>query len=261
MGSQCERYAGVLQESFADSEYDKWGFIMLILRLIAAAIVAAGMLATPAMATTFIFKSGGAFLDTPTGNVEMNCGTVGADLCTGDYALGFDYSKDGVNFNATAYQYTDDTYAARDATLLIQDITPENSGLGAFSEDDIQNDQTQFGSLESIEFVFDGMVSLTNIEFNAGDDQDCSSGSLTEGPCGDFDLWIDGLYFATLTAVDFLTDVFTGTTFEFRATTPGAGFVIAQLEVINEVPIPGAIPLFFAGLAGLGFVSRRRKRR
>jgi hypothetical protein len=233
---------------------------MMIFRVCIAAVAATGLLTAPAQATTFIFKSGGAFLDTPTGNVANDCGTVGFDFCTADNSLGLSYSKDGVNFTAWAYQYTDDTYASRAATLLIQDITPENSGLGAFSEDDIHNDQTQFNSLESIEFIFDGPVLISNIEFNAGDDQDCSAGTLTEGPCGDFDLWIDGLFVATMTAVDLLTDVLMGTTFEFRAVTPDAGFVIAQLEVISDVPIPGAIPLFLAGMAGLGFSARKRRR-
>ena len=118
-------------------------------------------------------------------------------------------------------------------------------------------DQTQFDSGEAIEFVFNTAVNLTNIEFNSGDDNDCS-GPNTEGPCGDFDLYIDGIFHATITAVDLLTDVFFGTTFEFRAVTPGAGFTIAQFEV-SDVPIPGAIPLLLSGLAGLGFASRRRK--
>ena len=230
---------------------------MFNFRLFAAAAAATGFLAGPAQATTFIFKSGGAFMDTPTGNVANDCGTVGVDLCTADDSLGFTYSKDGVSFTAWAYQYADNTYASRDATLLIQDITPENSGLGAFSENDFNNDQTQFNSLESVEFVFGTSVSISNIEFNAGDDPDCS-GPATEGACGDFDLWIDGMFVATMTAVDLLTDVLTGTTFEFRAVTPGAGFVIAQFELVSEVPIPGAIPLFLAGLAGMGVAVRKK---
>ncbi|WP_425409277.1 VPLPA-CTERM sorting domain-containing protein [Hyphococcus sp.] len=36
-----------------------------------------------------------------------------------------------------------------------------------------------------------------------------------------------------------------------------AEFLIAE---INEVPIPAALPLFFAGIAGLGFASRRKTR-
>jgi len=231
---------------------------MTTFRLIAAAVAAAGFLTAPANATTFIFKSGGGFLDTPTGNVAMDCGTLGADLCTDDDPTGFTYSKDGVEFTATAFTYTDNTYASRNATQLIQDISPANSGLAALSEADELQDQTQFDSLEAIEFVFNAAVYLTNIEFNAGDDNDCEGGPLAEGPCGEFDLYIDGMYFDTLTAVNLLTTVFFGTTFEFRAVTPGAGFTIAQFE-ISDVPIPGAIPLLLSGLAGLGFAARRKK--
>lgn len=230
---------------------------MTTLRIFAAAIAAAGFMAAPASAATFIFKSGGAFLDTPTGNVAMDCGTVGVDYCTDNDAAGFNYSKGSIDFNATAYTYTDASYMTRSATQLIQDIQPANSGLAALSEEDESQDQTQFDSLESVEFVFSAAVFLTNIEFNAGDDNDCS-GPQNEGPCGDFDLMIDGAYFATITAVDLLTDVFFGTTFEFRAVTEGAGFTIAQFEV-SDVPIPGAIPLLLSGLAGLGFAARRRK--
>jgi len=233
----------------------EWGTkLMTTLRILAAAVAAAGFMAAPANATTFIFKSGGAFLDTPTGNVAMDCGTIGADLCTDDDSLGFTYSKSGTEFTATAYVYDG---MDREAVQLIQDISPENSGLAALSEMDPAQDQTQFDSMEAVEFVFNSAVFLTNIEFNAGDDNDCS-GPNAEGPCGDFDLFIDGAYFATITAVDLLTDVFFGTIFEFRAVTEGAGFTIAQFEV-SDVPIPGAIPLLLSGLAGLGFAARRRK--
>jgi hypothetical protein len=228
---------------------------MTTLRLIAAAVAAAGFLAVPANAATFIFKSGDVFLDTPTGNVAMDCGTIGADLCTDVDANGFQYSKDGIGFTATAYTYDG---MDREATQLIQDISPANSGLAALSEMDASQDQTQFDSMESIEFVFDAAVFLTNIEFNSGGDRDCSAASQPEGPCGFFELWIDGSLEGTFEAVDLLATVFFGTTFEFRAVTPGAGFTIAQFEV-SDVPLPGALPLLLAGLAGLGFASRRKK--
>jgi len=38
---------------------------------------------------------------------------------------------------------------------------------------------------------------------------------------------------------------------------PGASVLLNQLQV---VPLPGALVLFGTGLAGLGFVGRRRKR-
>lgn len=227
------------------------GTIMKQLLAIAALGLAAVGLSGEAGATTFIFKGNGAY-DTPTGNIANNCGTVGIDFCTIDHAAGFTYSKDGVSVTATAH-------TSAGPTLLIQDIEPGESGLGAFSENDNDNDQTQFNSDEWIEFVFNGPVILSNIEFNAGNDVDCSTPG-PEGPCGFFDLFIDNVLFANLEAVDLLAGPFVGTIFRFAPTTPDAGFAIAQFEV-QPVPIPAALPLLLTGLAGLGFASRKRKER
>ena len=104
-------------------------------------------------------------------------------------------------------------------------------------------------------------VRLTNIEFNAGSDSDCSN-PLGEGPCGDFELYINNAFIATITAIDLLTDIFIGTMFEFRPVTAGGGFVIGQFEVsadVAPVPVPGSLPLLLSGLAGLGFASRGRR--
>ncbi len=217
--------------------------------LIAAASFVASL--GVANATTFQFKGDGGTYDSPTGNVVMTCGTVGVDLCTDDNAAGFTYTKDGIEFTATAF-------AMGDPTLLIQDIQPVNSGLGAFSESNSSDDQTQFDSNESIQFLFTSQVALSNIEFNAGGDTDCSAINLPEGPCGSFNLFIDDVFIAAIAAEDLLTDVFIGTKFLIVAITKGAGFAIAQFDV-SDVPIPGAIPLLISGLAGLGFASRKKK--
>lgn len=228
--------------------------------LAAAAGFASINLFAAASAATFVFKGDGGLYDSPTGNIANDCGTVGVDLCTDNDAAGFDYSKDGVSFNATAYtgSYSPTEYPSGTATQLIQDIQPNNSGLGALSEDNNIDDQTQFDSGEWIEFVFDEEVFLSNIEFNAGNDTDCSTFG-SEGPCGDFDLFIDGVFYGAETAVDLLTDVFIGSIFTFVPTTSEAGFAIAQFDV-RPVPLPGALMLLLSGLAGLGFATRRDKR-
>lgn len=235
-----------------------------MMKLLASAVVAAGLMAAPANATTFIFKSGAGSIDTPINgvNVVNNCGSVGTDLCTDNPAAGFRYGKDGVFF--TAFARTSVDKGAMDdgeAAVLIQDIRPDNSGLGVFSPGEgNSDDQIQFDTGESIIFDFSETgndVVLSDIEFNAGADRDCSNPG-GEGPCGFFALYIDGLLATTLEAMDDVAGGFVGEVFEFVALTPDAGFTIAQFTV-REVPIPGALPLLLSGIAGLGFATRRKK--
>ncbi len=230
--------------------------------LTAAALVFAVFAAnTSASATTFVFKGGGLNV-TPQGAFVQDCGTVGVDYCSvPDHSAGLEYERDGIDLTVRAY---------KDAspTRLIQDVTPDNSGLAAFSEQTIRDDQTQFDAGESIEFDF-GMNSVTvvDVEFNAGDDIDCSaaSGGGGEGSCGRFLLEIfdvsDMMILSTIidiTFIDSLPLLGTGARFLLTALDQGSGFVVAQLT-ITDVPIPGAIPLLITGLAGLGFASRKKK--
>jgi hypothetical protein len=227
------------------------GIIMKHFFGIAALGLAAIMLPGVSNATTFVFEGNGGANDNPAGNFAKNCGSVGTDLCSINHALGFTYAKDGVSVTATAF-------ANANPTLLIQDLAPDESGLGAFSENDTDNDQTQFNTSESIEFVFNQQVTLSNIEFNAGNDVDCSTPG-PEGPCGFFDLFIDNVFFGNLEAVDLLAGGFLGTSFRFRPTTADAGFAIARFDV-EAVPVPAALPLLLTGLAGLGLARRRKAR-
>ncbi|NWG70805.1 MAG: PEP-CTERM sorting domain-containing protein [Parvularculaceae bacterium] len=209
---------------------------------------------TSASATVFIFEGNNGAYDTPTGNIALDCGSVGFDFCSANDALGLTYSKGGLGLTAVAYT----TGGA--PTQLIQDITPNDSGLGALSENDNINDQTQLG--EYITLTFTDAVQLTSIEFNAGNDTNCSTPG-SEGPCGFFDFFIDNVFFGNLEATDLLTGPFFGTSFRFVATTAGAGFAIAKLAIEDAPPIPApaALPLLLAGLAGLGFASRRKSAR
>lgn len=241
-------------------------------KLIVTAVAAAGMIIAPAHAATFVFKGQGG-TDFPTGNQDFTCGS-NADFCTDDDGLGFDYEVDGVKLNVTGWQAfgvgagTVDDGDARIAEV-IQDIRPRNSGLGVFSAGEDRNggdDQVQLTTDggESLRFDFSDNplpVVLSNIEFNSGADQDCSLGG--EGGCGFFDLYIDGLLVQSgVQAIDVIaggvSNGYVGRVFEFVATTAGSGFAIGSLTV-QEVPIPGALPLLLSGIAGLGFAARRKK--
>ena len=230
-----------------------------------AAALTVGMAVAPAHATTFIFKGDGLTV-TPEGmdgvDFQADCATTG-DFCSINHEAGLNYTLDGVNLTVKAY-------AGGDATRVIQDIYPGDSGMGAYSEDNSNDDQTQADSDEAIEFSFDREVTVTNVEFNAGGDRNCTLGAdgSGEGACGEFLLEIFGLdnvlvgsMVIDITNTDDLPLLGTGARFLLTALTPGGGFTVAQMTVagVSDVPIPGAIPLLISGLAGLGFASRKKK--
>lgn len=235
---------------------------MKTLRYLAAAALAAGFMAAPANATTFVFKGDGNNV-TPdnVANVNSTCASSG-DLCTIDHAEGFEYSKDSVVVDVYTYAgvTTQDDANANNAARLIQDINPGDSGLGAWSEDDTSDDQTQFDSREAIRFVFDNYYTINDVEFNRGGDTNCSTPA-NEGDCGSFQLFVDGVDMGVIvlgSVVDMIPSLGFGKDFLLIALTEGNGFTIAQLTV-SDVPVPAALPLLLSGLAGLGFASRRRK--
>ncbi len=232
--------------------------------IIAAAATAFSVIAasTSASATTFVFKGDGLNV-TPTNAFVQDCGTVGVDFCSvPDHSAGLEYERMGIELTVRAYENMN-------PTRLIQDVSPSDSGLGAFSEMTSSDDQTQFDAGESIEFDF-GMNSVTvvDVEFNAGGDVNCSATAMGggEGTCGRFMLEIfdvsDMMILSTIidiTNIDMLPVLGTGARFLLTALDQGSGFVVAQLTVA-DVPIPGAIPLLLSGLAGLGFASRKQKK-
>ncbi|MEL7486296.1 MAG: VPLPA-CTERM sorting domain-containing protein [Pseudomonadota bacterium] len=246
---------------------------------IASAALAAAFMATSAQATEFFFAgiegNGGAPIDAPTGNIAFDCGSEGSDLCTDDDALGFDYSKDGVSFNATAFTggtgLGTDMFMRGEAAILIQDLVGPNQGLGVISEAEFVNgspvntseDQINFDTGESILITFAGEVTLDQIAVNSGTNDDCPGIGGLEGPCGVIGIIIDGVLstFDEFVAGGIIASggsavQLVGTTFEFIGLTSGAGYSIESFQV---VPVPGAIPLLLSGVAGLGFAARRRK--
>lgn len=245
-------------------------------KLFVTAVATAGMIIAPAHAATmaeFVFKGQGG-TDFPDGNQDFSCGST-ADFCTDDDDAGFDYQVNGINLNVTGWQEftigaptVGDDNGQSNAVIaeVIQDIRPRNSGLGVFSFGEDRNggnDQVQLKTDggESLRFDFSDNplpVILSNIEFNSGADQDCSDGG--EGGCGFVDLYIDGLFEVSIDInnVNVLAGGYVGRVFEFVATSANNGFAIGSLKV-QEVPIPGALPLLLSGIAGLGFAARRKK--
>ncbi len=236
-------------------------------KLFVSAIAAAGLLIAPANAATVVFKGDGQNATPVSGATTTNCGSGGVnDFCSTAPGVGIDYSVGGVDFTVSAFE---DFFGTKTGAIVIQDIQPTDSGLGVISAAETLNggdDQVQSnsGANESLLFDFSASgpnpVQLSNIEFNSGADRNCSSVG-SEGPCGLFDLYVDGLLkVAGVLADDLVLGGWIGTTFEFVANNPvdPSGFVIAQFDV-QEVPIPGALPLLLSGIAGLGFAARRKK--
>ena len=241
-------------------------------KLLVSAIAAAGLIIAPANAATIVFK-GDNQNATPNaiGSTQLNCGSSGNnDYCSTGPGVSLDYSVLGFDFSVDAFENA--LGPNRTGAIVIQDVDPLDSGLGVISSTEItngSNDQVQSntGANESLLFDFTASgpnpVIISNIEFNSGADRNCSEPPVNqpEGPCGLFDLYIDGnLFAAGLQALDDVLGGWIGTTFEFVANdqTNPSGFVIAQFDV-QEVPIPGALPLLLSGIAGLGFAARRKK--
>ncbi len=229
-------------------------------KLLASVAACLGVLAIAGAAqaseVTFTFENPNA--DMPNGNFTTGgkCNGVSIssiDLCTIDENLGLTYTKNGIDLTAKAFN-------ADGITDLMVDLAPHTSGLAIVSPGEASwEDQIQEEAGEAVLFEFKNQVSLEAMDFNAGADRECSD-SGGEGPCGTFDLYVDGKFLSEFTAMDDMVfNSIIGSSFKFVATDPNGGFAIASMTVA-ETPIPGAAALLLSGLAGLGFNGSRRRK-
>ena len=131
-----------------------------------------------------------------------------------------------------------------------------NRGLGACEYRDQDNFcfeqlDPRIGETENVSLVFSQVMNLSNFSFNR-------PGSAGLALNDDGTLLINGesFTFADAAIVSIAAQVIT---FAFGGENPQA-FFLASLDAALPTPLPMAAPLLLSGLAGLFFVSRRRKK-
>ena len=169
--------------------------------------------------------------------------------------------SDGVILTVTAGLYTGSNVITPGA----QNARPVaySSGLGATNDGDSEHTVDGGGDLEALILTFSAPVKILSLTFGYFDSLD------------DFDFFFDtdangslNLVFSNFdipnSAVADITGLFTsiGTVFGVGAGNSNDSFKLKKItyEVVREVPVPAALPLFFAGLAGLGFATRKAAR-
>lgn len=201
-------------------------------RLSAAAVAAAAFSFASAQAATIEGETSG--ISDPDTLI-----TFGEIVLTDNQAVTDEYESLGVTFSPNLY-YQSSGVSPRPNFEL--------PALSNFGEGDLRNPF-------SIQFVRD---------VNA------ASFTLTTGPgrTTTFNALRDGVIVATFSAATNPTDDtniygFFGLVFDEIQILVGQAnsnnFVVIDNLAFSEVPLPAALPLFIAGLAGLGFAGRRRK--
>ncbi len=240
----------------------------------AGAAIAVLLGAGPAHAVMFDFTGGDA--DTP----DQQAGTIFGEP-RGTPTTPLKFSDSGVGLTVRGYDNAatgPTTWEALDRMeqSTIEDDQPDDPavdgdgrGLGVITDTgDSSLEQINAEEGESMDLIFDTAVSMgAGLDFNSGNHADCPDPG--EGPCGRFQLFVDGVDKGVYEALD-STDLggVTGQRFTFLSLLEDrdddsqdelSAFYVGGVEATN-VPAPTTLALIGAGLLGLGAAARRRAR-
>lgn len=233
----------------------------------AAAALSVGLIAAPANAATINFAD---FASGNEGGVA-NFNTVNVGGVNIELRSGFDLGTSPTGWTIITHTsgstgpffgYFDDVSGGKPGGLGVcreLDGAAGTTAPGADCKDSGDDSIDGEGGIdEAILLLFkDGPFAINGLSFRDGqhNDIDNSLGLVEFGFNGMPGGGVGGI----TTFADLVARAIAG---EFEgATSLALGYVNTEfyLEVISEVPIPGAIPLLLSGLAGLGFASRKKK--
>ena len=182
------------------------------------------------------------------------------------------FEDDGTTISITSGIF-EDVVSATGAQNGTSRVTQSSDGLGVAQAGDTQDGLDGTNGKDLLLLRFDELVTLetltfTNVDVNDDFDLfvDTNGDGVPERVA--FDIFINlesGTAPGTSVAQVALSNVIqaTGTFFGIGADGFDDDFLLSALSFstvgVSEVPIPGAIPLFLTGLAGMGFTRRRKK--
>lgn len=216
------------------------------------------------------------------------CGATGAHATTistynyTDYVSGTSssqtYEDDGVTMKVTAGLYDDDAAATvTEGKYNARPVLYSGYGTGV-SHDQSDGEHTVDGYFpEVLILAFDTTVKLTDLVFNYANSyakfdffiDSNDDGSLDQRVLIDSDLdsGYDSVSLSSLLSMDLLTGKLfgVGTSYTYKYCNHCSlhksewKLKKVKFEDVPDVPLPAALPLFLAGLAGFGFAARKKK--
>jgi len=176
----------------------------------------------------------------------------------GGWSKSFGFSEDGIGLSVFTGRQDGSNVATNSYDWLYQS---NGNGLGMYSSGNGKNKEIDGKNAnEAVQFLFDTAVQLVSITFGKVDGND------------DFDFYFDDGSGLTEQQDDIdipnggtfaFADLWMGTLFGIGADGKHDNFTIKKIEVaaVTAVPLPAALTLFGAAVFGMGYMTRRRRKR